>query len=200
MIKSVSSGVTGKTEEVDYYQNASDTVAKKLGINETNAEAFTRIVANDPETLELTQTVSNITKQLNTLNTERNTAYKELKAQYPTLSTSAIMTLMASRTQQTTDQIDALNSSLSLVQADLKTAMEMAKMEYDATSQDIAMQAQLAQEERAFGRQKEMADYQSQLELSQSQAEFEQKLAQQAQLASDPTTATNQIIDTFAEM
>lgn len=188
MIKSVSSGVTGKTEEVDYYQNASDTVAQKLGINETNADAFARIVANDPETLELTQSVSNITKQLNTLNTERNTAYKELKSQYPTLSTSAIMTLMASRTQQTTDQIDALNSSLSLVQADLKTAMEMAKMEYDATSQDIAMQAQLAQEERTFGRQKEMADYQSQLELSQSQAEFEQKLAQQTQLASDPTT------------
>lgn len=189
MIKSVAGGVTGKIEEVDYYQNASGTVAKKLGINETNAEAFTRIVSNDPETVELTQTVSNIAKQLNALNTERNTAYKELKAQYPTLSTSAIMTLMASRTQQTTDQIDALNSSLSLVQADLKTAMEMAKMEYDATTKDIELQAGLAKEER---------DMQNSLALSQMQ--FEQKLAQQAQMASDPTTAIGGVLNQFAEL
>lgn len=42
--------------------------------------------------------------------------------------------------------------------------------------------------------------YANELALSQNQAEFDQKIAQQAQLASDPTTATNQIIDTFAEM
>lgn len=95
MIKSVAEGATGKTTAVDHYQNASDAIAKKLGINETNADAFARIVSQDPETLQLTKTVSNIAKQLNTLNTERNAVYEDLKKQYPDLSASAIMTLMA---------------------------------------------------------------------------------------------------------
>lgn len=95
MIKSVAEGAKGKTTAVDHYQNASDAIAKKLGINETNADAFARIVSQDPETLQLTKTVSNIAKQLNTLNTERNAVYEDLKKQYPDLSASAIMTLMA---------------------------------------------------------------------------------------------------------
>lgn len=95
MIKSVAEGATGKTTAVDHYQNASDAIAKKLGITETNADAFARIVSQDPETLQLTKTVSNIAKQLNTLNTERNAVYEDLKKQYPDLSPSAIMTLMA---------------------------------------------------------------------------------------------------------
>jgi hypothetical protein len=95
MIKSVAEGATGKTTAVDHYQNASDAIAKKLGITETNADAFARIVSKDPETLQLTKTVSNIAKQLNTLNTERNAVYEDLKKQYPDLSASAIMTLMA---------------------------------------------------------------------------------------------------------
>lgn len=95
MIKSVAEGATGKTTTVDHYQNASDAIAKKLGITETNADAFARIVSKDPETLQLTKTVSNIAKQLNTLNTERNAVYEDLKKQYPDLSASAIMTLMA---------------------------------------------------------------------------------------------------------
>ena len=127
MIKSVASGVTGKTETVDYSQQASESLAKKLGIDQKNAQAYATIVSKNPEVVQLTQTVSNLTKQLNTLNTERNTEYADLKKQYPDLSASAIMTLMASRTKQTTDQIDALNSSLTLTTADLKTAMELAK-------------------------------------------------------------------------
>ena len=127
MVKSVTNGATGKTETVDYAQQASDSLAKKLGIDETNADAYTRIVSQNPEVVNLTKTVSSITRQLNTLNTERNAVYEDLKSQYPTLSASAIMTLMSSRTKQATDQIDALNSSLTLTTADLKTALEMAK-------------------------------------------------------------------------
>ena len=163
MIKSVTNGAIGKTTEVDAYQKASDEVAKKLGINETNADAFASIVANDPETLQLTKTVSNIAKQLNTLNTERNTVYADLKQQYPDLSASSIMTLMASRTKEATAQIDALNSSLTLTSADLKTAMEMARGEYEATSADIAMQAGIAQEERQQQYAQENATFQANL-------------------------------------
>ena len=62
----------------------------------------------------------------------------------------------------------------------------------EAYKQNQALQSALA----SAGSQK----YANELKLSQSQAEFDQKLAQQAQLASDPISATNQIIDTFAEM
>lgn len=189
MIKSVAEGATGKTTAVDHYQNASDAIAKKLGINETNADAFARIVSQDPETLQLTKTVSNIAKQLNTLNTERNAVYEDLKKQYPDLSASAIMTLMAWRTKEATAQIDALNSSLTLTQADLKMAMEMAKAEYDATKEDITLQAGLAKEDRAM-----------QQALDLSQAQFDQKLAQQAQLTNDPVSAIWSVIKQFSDL
>ena len=127
MVKSVTNGATGKTETVDYAEKASSDLARKLGIDQTNQEAYASIVSQNPEVVNLTKTVSSITRQLNTLNTERNAAYEDLKKQYPTLSASGIMTLMASRTKQATDQIDALNSSLTLTTADLKTALEMAK-------------------------------------------------------------------------
>lgn len=127
MVKSVTNGATGKTEEVDYAEKASSDLARKLGIDQTNQEAYATIVSQNPEVVNLTKTVSSITRQLNTLNTERNAVYEDLKSQYPTLSASGIMTLMASRTKQATDQIDALNSSLTLTTADLKTALEMAK-------------------------------------------------------------------------
>lgn len=127
MVKSVTNGATGKTETVDYVKKTDDELARKLGIDETNADAYTRIVSQNPEVVQLSKTVSSINRQLNTLNTERNAVYADLKKQYPTLSASGIMTLMASRTKQATDQIDALNSSLTLTTADLKTALEMAK-------------------------------------------------------------------------
>lgn len=42
--------------------------------------------------------------------------------------------------------------------------------------------------------------YENELALSQSQAEFDQKLAQQTQLASDPTTAIGWVLDQFAQL
>lgn len=57
-------------------------------------------------------------------------------------------------------------------------AMEMAKAEYDATKEDITLQAGLAKEDRAM-----------QQALDLSQAQFDQKLAQQAQLTNDPVSA-----------
>lgn len=77
---------------------------------------------------------------------------------------------MSSRTKQATDEIDALNSSLSLTTADLKTAMEMAKGEYEATSADITLQSDIAKEQRQMDNA-----------LALNQAEYDQKIAQQAQ-------------------
>lgn len=116
------------------------------------------------------------------------------------MSASALMTLMASRTQESTDQINALNSTLSLTQADLKNAMEMAQGEYQATQADIQAQERIASEERSFARQKEFANYQADLALSQNQAEFAQKIAQQAQLMNDPATAITTMVDEYKKL
>ena len=154
MVQSVTNGVKGTTETVDYAQQASDSLAKKLGIDQTNAEAYATIVSKNPEVVQLAGSVKSLTNQLNTLVQERNTIYKELKQQYPDLSASAIMTLMASRTQKWSTDIDALNASLSSQQANLKTAMEIAKWEYEATKEDIALQAGIAKEDRAKANEK----------------------------------------------
>lgn len=188
MIKSVVWGATGKTEAVDYYGKAQSDVAKKLWVNETNAEAFARIVWGNELVQTLTKTVSDTAKQLNTLNTERNAVYADLKKQYPDMSASAIMTLMWTRTKETTDQINALNSTLTLTQADLKDAMTMAQAEYGATQSDIALQAEIAKEQRTIDNA-----------LALNQAEFDQKIAQQAQAMNDPVQAINSVINQYAE-
>jgi len=188
MMKSVTWGVTGKTDGLDYYWKAQSDVAKKLWVNETNAEAFARIVWGNELVQTLTKTVSDTAKQLNTLNTERNAVYADLKKQYPDMSASAIMTLMWTRTKETTDQINALNSTLTLTQADLKDAMTMAQAEYGATQADIALQADIAKEQRTIDNA-----------LALNQAEFDQKIAQQAQAMNDPVQAINSVIDQYAK-
>ena len=63
-----------------------------------------------------------------------------------------------------------------------------------------AQEAQLAQEARQQQYSMDMADYNANLSLQTSQAEFEQNLEQQAQMASDPTTAISGILSQFAEL
>ena len=189
MMKSVAWGATGKTEWVDYYGKAQSDVAKKLWVNETNAEAFARIVWGNELVQTLTKTVSDTAKQLNTLNTERNAVYADLKKQYPDMSASAIMTLMWTRTKETTDQINALNSTLTLTQADLKDAMAMAQAEYGATQADIALQADIAKEQRTIDNA-----------LALNQAEFDQKIAQQAQAMNDPVQAISTMVDEYKKL
>ena len=188
MVRSTYGWATGKTEEVDYYGKSQSEVAKRLGVTETNAEAFARIVSWSPLVAQLTQTVSNTAKQLNELNKERNNVYADLKKQYPDLSASAIMTLMGQRTQGLTDQINALNSTLTLTQADLKNAMEMAKLEYEAVSEDIEWQMKIASEQRAMENS-----------LALSQMQFDQKIKQQAEMMNDPTQAINSVIAQYAD-
>lgn len=62
---------------------------------------------------------------------------------------------------------------------------------------DRAEASQIAQENRAFERQKQLATFQQGIALDTNQKEFEQKLAQQAQIASDPVTATQAVIDQY---
>lgn len=62
------------------------------------------------------------------------------------------------------------------------------------------MNMKLFETEQAFARQKEMAQFQSDLSVSAEQKKFEQKIAQQAAAAKDPVLATQQMLDSYAEM
>lgn len=66
--------------------------------------------------------------------------------------------------------------------------MIMAKAEYGATQADIALQADIAKEQRTIDNA-----------LALNQAEFDQKIAQQAQAMNDPVQAINSVIDQYAK-
>lgn len=54
--------------------------------------------------------------------------------------------------------------------------------------------------ERGFEKQKELAQFQSDLAVSSEGKKFEQKMAQQAAVAKDPTLATQAVLDQYREM
>lgn len=66
--------------------------------------------------------------------------------------------------------------------------MTMAQAEYGATQADIALQADIAKEQRTIDNA-----------LALNQAEFDQKIAQQAQAMNDPVQAINSVIDQYAK-
>lgn len=49
-------------------------------------------------------------------------------------------------------------------------------------------------------KQKQIEQFRSDLSIKQKQKEFEQELSQQAKIASDPTTATNQLLKQYADL
>jgi len=49
-------------------------------------------------------------------------------------------------------------------------------------------------------KQKQLEQFRSDLSIKQKQKEFEQELSQQAKIASDPTTATNQLLKQYADL
>ncbi len=91
---------------------------------------------------------------------------------------SALLTLMGSRTSETKELLDSYINAKELAKGDFDMAMKMAEGSYGAYTKDREEQQKIAQEQR-----------QMQNALDLSQAQFDQKLAQQAQLTNDPTTA-----------
>lgn len=58
----------------------------------------------------------------------------------------------------------------------------------------------LYKDTQALERQKQLAQFQSDLSITTAQKKFEQDLKQQEQIASDPTTATNAILKQYADI
>lgn len=95
---------------------------------------------------------------------------------------------------------DTYNNALGTLTDMTSNQAKIVEMNLSLYKDQLAYQRGLAAEERAFGRQKSLAEFQSDLSLKQNQAEFEQKMAQQAQMASDPVMATQAVIDQYKKL
>lgn len=109
-----------------------------MGLTDMTAqEAFKKYVSNDPKVIDYGTQLSNINRQVAETTQALNEGFKSIKSQYGDLPASALITLMQTRFNDATDTLNALNSTKSYLEADLKNATELAKAEYDAVSQDI---------------------------------------------------------------
>ncbi len=188
--------VTPEQNEIDI----STKLMQKFGLDDANAEAFSQFIATDEEMadnkaklLANRNQLSNVNRQINETTTLLNQGIKDIKAQYPDMSASGIITLMGSRLSEFNDTITNLNSTKSLLDADIKMEMDLAKSAFDAKSADIQAQNQI-RSAMAIG------DYNASIDLQKSQAEFEQKIAQQAQAMNDPVMAISSMIDEYKKL
>jgi hypothetical protein len=125
-------------ETPDYLQALSDKILAKLGLSDTtNQEAFKQIVTQDPKVVQYANDLSAINRQVADTTKLLNDGYKDLKAQYGDMPSSAIITLMNSRFSEANNTLTNLNNSKSYLEADLKNAVEMAQGEYQAAQADI---------------------------------------------------------------
>ena len=79
---------------------------------------------------------------------------------------------------------------------------DLANLQYytDIVKQDYTTQSEQYKSQQAFDRQKELANYQAKLEVAQKDAEFKQKVKQQALLTNDPYTAISSVVEQYQKM
>lgn len=102
------------------------------------------------------------------------------------------------------DELNQLYNKQSSLKANVDYATNLAEKMFgykiEQNKEKVAQEQALAQEQRQFTRQKELAQYNAQLGLETNQAEFDQKVKQQAQLASDPYTAISTVMDEYKKL
>lgn len=162
---------------------------QKYGLDDANAQAFSQFVATDEEMADNKAKLLANRNQLSSVNRQIADATKlfndwvsQLKKDYPNISASAIITLMWSRLGEFNDAITNLNSTKTLLQADIKDEMELAKSAFDARSEDIKAQNQIRQS----------------MALNEYKADFEKQQAEQA--LNDPATQIKATMDEFEKM
>jgi len=159
----------------------------------TNAQAYEQFVTQDPDVVKSWLELKNLATQINTVTKTYNDALKSLKEQYPDMPASALITLMGTRTKDTKELLDSYISAKELAKGDFDLAMKMADGHYNAVSKDIAVQQQEAQQIAQEKRQMQNT-------LALWQAQFDQKIAQQAQAMNDPTMAISTMIEEYKKL
>lgn len=96
---------------------------------------------------------------------------------------------MQTKTKDTRELLDSLVDAKTLAQGDFDLAMKMAEGNYEAYTKDLANANEIAKEQRQMDNA-----------LALNQAEFDQKIAQQAQAMNDPTTAITTMVDEYKKL
>lgn len=190
--------ISGKTNVIE--DDLSGIEAKYNPPLGTNAQAYEAYVVNNPNVVTAGTQLKQLSTQISDVSKTYNDALKSIKSQYGDMPASALLTLMSSRTSDTKELLDSYINAKELAKGDFDMAMKMAEGGYEAYTRDIAVQQQIEAEQRQNQMNRENAVFQADLGLQTKQAEFEQGLAQQAQLASDPISGVQNIVDTFAKM
>ena len=159
----------------------------------TNAQAYEQFVTQDPDVKKSWLEVKTLTTQINELTKTYNDTLHSLKISNPTLDNGSLALLLRINTKETKDLLDSYISAKELAKGDLDLAMKMATGHYQATSKDIAEQQQEAQQIAQEKRQMQNT-------LALWQAQFDQKIAQQAQAMNDPTMAISTMIDEYKKL
>lgn len=179
--------IKGKeTPVVDELKGIEAKYSAPIGVN---AQAYEQYVSQNSDVVTAWKQVKQLATQISELTTTYNQALKDLKAQYPDMPASALLTLMRSRTGETKSLLDSYIDTQTTAKGDFDLAMKMAEGHYGAVSKDIAEANQIAQEKR-----------QNANALTQNQALFDQKIAQNAQMMNDPAMAIQSVMDEYKKL
>lgn len=190
------------TETAAPLSKASESFVAKNGMD--YASEFKKDVVENPEIRALVkETVAN-KSQIDTLENEKRRKVQEIIDKNPGLSTGMALTLARKEISVIDDQLSALyvkqNAATSNLQYQTDLAEKMFGYKMEQAKDAQAQANQIAAEERQFGRAKDLAAFQSDLALQQSAKEFEQKMAQNAKLATDPVSATQQLLADYKKI
>lgn len=154
-----------------------------------NQQAYEDFIVKNPDVIKYGTQLKSINSQILEISTTYTDALKQLKKDYPDMSPSALITLMTSRTKDTKELLDSLESQRTLIEGDFDLAMKMAEGEYGAVKEDIKYQQDIEKEQRTM-----------QNSLALSQMQFDQQIAQQAQAMNDPTTAISTMVEEYKKL
>lgn len=141
MITNISQGLSGNAIATpDYFETISANLIKKYGLTTNESQnAFKQIVSQDEDVVKATKELSEINRQVAETTQLINDGYKEIRQKYQgKLSATQLIAYMDNRFRSATDTLNALNTQRQYVEADLKTATDMAINEYNAFQKDLA--------------------------------------------------------------
>jgi len=179
------------TSAPDATQTISNKVVREKGL--TWAQKYAESVSNNPELVELATTIKNDSARKKEIERVRADIYKNIIEKHPGITKWAANLLAKRESEAFDEEYNNIIDTLNVNSADLryKTSMLEKSFDYDYKQ---------AEDARNFEQQKELAQFQQELGLKSDQAKFEQQMKQKAQIVNDPVLATQDVIDTYAEL
>lgn len=189
-------------------KTVADEDKREAVMSEIRSTTFGQAVADgfiDPQEADALMSTPEIVAKQKEIEPLKN-KYDELKADYENIETDTKKEFEASGKSRS-----YINAKISERRKDLYRDLSVLESRYNNAvgaladmkknqAEVLSLNKDLWSAERGFEKQKELAQFQSDLALSSEAKKFEQKMAQQAAVASDPTLATQAVLDQYREM